>query len=233
MKRLVGRANVDLRVDYKRALRECGSQPDPYRRERCKRQVRTDLPPLIDFDGLFIPDYHRTLALIAPALAFEDIIVEKNPRRLEKIEKTLGRDVKPVTLLGASGWNSPSLPEKAERYVENAIFTDGFYAQGDDKPTAAFVTAFHKEFNRTPRLPEALFFDAVTIVRQIVEAQGPTTRNDMREALRRVHEFAGVTGKTSFRAGQDAQKSVRILTIKDSQIREAPPPSEDAPAPAK
>jgi len=232
VKRLVGRARVDLRYDYKKAIRECGKKGDPYRRERCKRKVRTDLPPLVDFDGLFIPDYPRTLALIAPALAFEDIIVETDKRRLKKIEKTLGRKVKPVRLMGASGWNSPALPEKAERYVENALFTDGFYSGGDDKATAAFVTEFRKQFQRTPGLPEGLFFDAIKIVRQIIEAQAPQNRNTMREALRRVHDFPGVTGKTSFRAGQDATKDVRVLTIKNSQIVEVPPPAEEAPAPA-
>src|SRR6185503_4752339 len=97
------------------------------------------------------------LALIAPALAFEDIIVEKDPRYLRKIEKTLGRKITPVTLMGASGWNSPKLPEKAGRYVENALFTDAFFAGQDSKEVQSFVTEFRKAFQRTPGLPEALF----------------------------------------------------------------------------
>lgn len=231
VKRIVGRDQLDLRVDYKRAIRECESQPDPYRRDRCKRKAKSDLKPIVDFDGLFIPDYPRTLSLIAPALAFEDIIVELDPRRIRTIEKTLDRKVKPVRLLGASGWNSPTLPEKAERYVENAIFTDGFFAGAEDKQTVEFVTAFRKQFSRTPILPEALFYDAVRMIKQVVLTSGPQTRNDLREALRRVDKFPGVTGETSFRAGQDAKKKVRILTIKDGNIVEAAPPSEKAPTP--
>ena len=30
VKRIVGRDQLDLRVDYKRAIRECESQPDPF-----------------------------------------------------------------------------------------------------------------------------------------------------------------------------------------------------------
>ena len=78
-------------------------------------------------------------------------------------------------------------------------------------------------------LQDALFFDAVRIVRQVIEKQKPPTRNAMREALRRVDSFNGATGKTSFRAGQDAQKSIHILKIKNSRIVEAPPPVEKAP----
>ena len=229
VKRLVGRARLNIRRDYKEAVKECEKQPDPYRVQRCIRKVKSDLPPVIDFDALFIPDYPSTLALVAPALASEDIIVEQSSRKLEKIEKTLGRKVRPITLLGTSGWNNPVLPKKAERYVENAHFPDGFFPQSNNKSTVKLVSSFRKNFQRTPMLQDALFFDAVRIVRQVIEKQKPPTRNAMREALRRVDSFNGATGKTSFRAGQDAQKSIHILKIKNSRIVEAPPPVEKAP----
>lgn len=229
VKSLVGRDAMELRGDYHAALRECAKQPDSYRKARCERNVRTDLKPIIDFDGLFIPDYPSTLALITPALAFEDIIVEQDPRYLRKIEKTLGRKVTPVTLLGASGWNSSKLPEKAGRYVENALFTDGFFAGDDNKETAAFVNEFRKHFQRTPALPEAMFYDAVRILRQVVTTQSPASREALRQALRGVHDFPGATGKISFREGNDAKREVQILTIKDGGIQEAPAPSEKAP----
>ena len=233
VKRLVGRDALDVRRDYRKARRECEKQPDNYRKVRCEKRVKTDLKPIVDFDGLFIPDYPQRLTLIAPALAFEDIIVENKASRIRRIEKTLGRKVKPVTLLGASGWNNPALPAKAERYVENAIFSDGFFSAADDKVVIAFVDRFRKEFKRTPILPDALFYDAVGIAKQIIENRAPATRNEFREALRRVDKYPGVTGVTSFVAGQEATKSVRILSIRDSKIVEAPPPSEDAPAPAE
>ena len=229
VKRLVGRARLDIRRDYKDAVNECEKQPDPYRIQRCIRKVKSDLPPVVDFEALFIPDYPSTLALVAPALASEDIIVEQNSRKLEKIEKTLGRKVRPITLLGTSGWNNPVLPKKAERYVENAHFPDAFFSKSNNKMTSKLVSSFRKNFQRTPMLQDALFFDAVRMVRMIIEKQKPPTRNAMREALRRVDNFNGATGKTSFRAGQDAQKSIHILKIKNSRIVEAPPPVEKAP----
>jgi hypothetical protein len=54
----------------------------------------------------------------------------------------------------------------------------------------------------------------------------------MREALRRVADFRGVTGKTSFAKATDAEKQIRILTIKNGQIQEIPaidPRNEEAP----
>lgn len=232
VKRLVARDVLDLRWDYKKALRECDKQPDSYRQARCKERAKKDLKPIVDFDGLFIPDYPKSISMITAALAFEDIIVEQNARRLRIIEKTLGRDVNPVTLLGASGWNSADVTERSGRNVENAIFTDGFFEDADDKATQEFVVAYKKAFRRTPRLyPQALFFDNAKILGKILAEQRPATREDLRAALKRVHDYQGVTGKTSFVKSNDASKSVRILTIKNGKILEVPPPDKTPTAP--
>jgi hypothetical protein len=42
----------------------------------------------------------------------------------------------------------------------------------------------------------------------------------MREAIRHVTAYPGVTGKTSFAASPDAQKEIRLLTIKNGEIKE-------------
>ncbi|MGF1509122.1 MAG: penicillin-binding protein activator [Myxococcota bacterium] len=223
VKALVARDDLDRRQDYRKALEECQKQPDPYRKARCRENVRKNLRPLIDFEGLFIPDYPRSISMISAALAFEDVIVERDPERLEVIEKTLGRSVTPVTLLGASGWNSDELIERADRNVENAVFTDAFYAQSDDPETQAFVSRYRETHGRTPRLyPEALLYDSARIIRRVFELR-PQTRPAFRDALSRISDFAGVTGRTSFDGGTDASKDLKILTIRDGHIRLAPP----------
>jgi ABC-type branched-subunit amino acid transport system substrate-binding protein len=220
VKSLVARDVLGLRSDYKKAIEECDKQPDNYRKARCKEKATADLKPLVDFDGLFIPDYPKTISMISAALAFEDIIVETDPKHLRKIEQTLGRKVKPVTLLGASGWNSTELPEKAERNVENAVFTDAFFASSDDKQTALFVSEYQKRYKRTPSIVEALAYDSARIIKQVLEKDAPSTREAMREAIRKVADFRGVTGKTSFAKATDAEKEIRILMIKNGKIEE-------------
>jgi ABC-type branched-subunit amino acid transport system substrate-binding protein len=227
VKSIVARDDVERRRDYKKALEECDAQPDSYRKGRCRENVRKNLRPIIDFEGLFIPDYPRSISMISAALAFEDIIVEQDPDRLRVIQRTLGRSVKPVTLLGASGWNSPKLIERADRNVENAIFTDGFFADADDPGTRSFVARYRETHGRTPRLyPEALFYDSARILKSVF-AQSPATRAEFRDRLRQVKAFEGVTGDTSFAGANDAQKTLRILTIQNGAIRLAPP---DGPA---
>ncbi|MCA9554304.1 MAG: penicillin-binding protein activator [Myxococcales bacterium] len=228
VKRLVARDVLNLRGDFKRAEQECDKQPDSYRKARCKDEVKKNLKPIVDFDGLFIPDYPRTIPMISAALAFEDIIVETDPRRLRIIEKTLGRKVKPVTLMGGSGWNSSQVPERSGRNVENALFTDGFFPEADDKVVAEFVNAYQKAYRRTPRLyPEALFWDSARMLGQVLRTQHPTTREALRAGLSGLRDFPGVSGPTSFGGANDAKRPVRILTIKNGRIQDIPDP--DAP----
>lgn len=236
VKRLVARDQLKLRYDFRRAEQACDKQPDAYRKARCKDEVKKNLKPIVDFEGLFIPDYPRTIPMVAAALAFEDIIVETNPRRLRIIEKTLGRKVNPVTLLGGSGWNSDSVPERSGRNVENALFTDGFFAEADDKLVSEFVTAYQKAHRRTPRLyPEALFWDSARMIAHVVKTSAPANREAMRAALSAVKDFPGVAGATSFAGSNDASRPVRMLTISNGRIEEVPdpdaPPAEDGEAP--
>ncbi len=225
IRQLVGRDSPEARADLAQALRECRDLSG-VKRSRCEKEAQNQVKPIIDFDALFIPDYPRTLALVAPALAAEDIIVEREPRYLRRIEKTLGRKITPITLLGASGWNSPALPEKAGRYVENALFPDAFFPGEDTRDVQGFVDTFKAQFGKSPALPEALFYDAIRVIRQVVRAKSPATREDMRAALREVHDFPGVTGKVSFRTSNDVARQVHILTIKDGQITPASLPLE-------
>lgn len=220
VKSLVARDLAGMRGDFRKAVEECDQQPDNYRRARCREHAALDLKPIIDFDALFIPDYEKSIALISAAIAFEDIIVETDKKNLEKIEKTLGHKITPVTLLGGSGWNSQELVDKAKRNVESAVFTEAFFAGSNDSSTAQFVNAYQKRYNRTPRTEEALIYDSARILRMVVDKEHPENREAMREALRHVVSYPGVTGHTSFAQGPDAQKEIRLLTIKNGQIQE-------------
>ena len=226
VKRLVARDQ--LGADYRKAKKECEKQPDAYRKARCQDDAKKNQKPLIDFDALFIPDYYQNVSMISAALAVEDIIVEQDPRRLKNIEKTLGREVKPVTVLGASGWYSGTLLERAERNVENAVFTEAFFAEADDKRTNDFLREYRNKHGREPHLyPEALLFDSARIFRTIVDAQKPQSREDFRAALRGVRDFPGVTGKISFSNGTDAERDVKLIRIKNGKFEEIPPVKTD------
>jgi ABC-type branched-subunit amino acid transport system substrate-binding protein len=218
---LVQKDEPSKRADYRRAIAACKQARDDFRKARCEREARETIPPIIEFEGLFIPDAHQRIALIAPALAAEDVIVERDPRALEPIEKTLGRKVRPITLLGTSAWSSPELPKKAGRTVENAIFADITFDAAGDEAARAFAAAFRKHFGRRPERQDALLYDAIRFVREVLTIEGLSTTDDLRAAMHQVRAFRGVTGEVSFEDGPVAHRTLAILTIENQIIRNA------------
>ena len=85
-------------------------------------------PPVLDGDVIFVPDFARTVTLLAPTLAAEDVVTACDPAEVATIQKVSPWVVKPVLLLGGNGWDDPAIVEKAGRYVECAVFVDGFFA---------------------------------------------------------------------------------------------------------
>lgn len=213
VRRLVGRADPTKHPNYARLVAECRKAPDDFRRKRCKRNIPGELPPIIEFDALFIPDTSRRIALVAPAVIAEDVVVERDPKRLKRIERTLGRKVEPIRLLGTSAWNDPDLPRAVDRAVEHAVFADV------PPPGAKDGQGFKKHLRRSPNRAEQLVYDAVRFVADAVRTSKPTSTNDLRGALHDVRNFRGLTGKISFESGTLAERDFVILTIENGAIR--------------
>jgi len=225
VKKLVGRYWLDQREDYNSRAREVlDNVKDPFRRRKLLEELRKRVDPIVDFDALFIPDYYKNIGLVAPALAVEDVITNACDKRdIEKIAKTLGkepREIKTVQLLGGSMWNFPELVERAGKFVQCAVFVDGFFAGSDRKETHDFVEAYQKAAGKTPGLLEAEGYDTGRILRQIIERSRPASRSELREALLKVKDFPGATGTTTINAKREFDKPLFFLTIDRDQIRE-------------
>jgi hypothetical protein len=225
VKRLVGR-QADHREEYLARKREIEANvKDPFRQRKMKEEALKKLEPIIDFDALFIPDYYRTIGLVAPALAVEDVITNACDKRdLERIAKTAGKGdasaVKTVQLLGGNGWNFPELVERGGKFVQCAVFVDGFFAGSDRKETRTFVNEFRTATARDPALLEAVGYDTAKILRTVIERQKPSSRAALRDALLQVRDFPGATGPTTINAKREAEKPLFMLTIEGGEIRE-------------
>jgi ABC-type branched-subunit amino acid transport system substrate-binding protein len=183
-----------------------------------------------DFDAVFLPDFAKNVALIAPALAVEDIVTQTcDPREVERIRKVTGReDLKAVQLLGANGWDDPSLVERAGKYVECAIFVDGFFAASERPATKAFVTAFAARHGHPPSILEASAHDAAALIRRAVEG-GAGNRDAVRDALAGTRSIPGATGDLSFDPRREVSKPLFFLTVEKGAVRELTPAELAAP----
>jgi len=188
--------------------------------------------PAVDFDAVFIPDFATQVALLTPALAVEDVYTETcDPREAERVRRATGRaDQRPVQLLGANGWDDPSLVDKAGKYVECAIFVDGFFAASSRPATRAFVNAFQLKYGHPPSILEASAYDTARLVRAVLEG-GASSRDGVRERLAARKGFPGATGDLSFDERREVTKQLFYLTVERGAVRELAP-EELGPAPA-
>jgi ABC-type branched-subunit amino acid transport system substrate-binding protein len=231
VKGLVGKLWLEERTDYVSAAKEIAqTETDPFRRRKALEKLRDKLPPVTDFQAVFIPDFAKNVALVTPALAVEDVVTQTcDAREVERIKRVTGReDLTAVQLLGANGWDDPALVERAGKYVECAVFVDGFFAASERPETKAFTTAFQARFAHPPSILEASAYDAARLLRKALEG-GAATREAVREALAATRAFAGATGELSFDARREVQKPLFFLTVDKAVVRELTP-QELAPA---
>ena len=234
-KKLVGRYYLEDRHDFLEASGKIqGSGMSAFRKRKAMEKLRSSLKPLVDFEALFIPDDWRSVGLVAPALAVEDIITNAcDPRDLERIRRTTGnKNLRTVTLLGTNQWSSPKgrsgIPELVERggkFVTCSVYVDGFYVASDRPATKRFVESYRRAYpdQREPGLLEAIGYDSAGMFRRVVERGRPATRAEFRERIASLKDFEGATGRTSFDDAREAHRPLFILNIENDGVREVEP----------
>src|SRR3990170_4202294 len=163
-----------------------------------RRLVKT-FETTVAVDALYIPDYFDIIGLIAPHLAYYN--------------------VKDVKLLGANGWNSPKLVELAGKYVEGAVFTDGFFTGSKREAVSRFINDFKNLYGTEPGIIAAQAYDATRMMAEAI-LSGNGKRDEARNYLANLKKFRGVTGDIAFDSNREAIKELFILSVKKGQIVE-------------
>ena len=237
VQRMVGRSPEDLdeRQQFSEQAEKITKEiSDPYRRRKALSQLRNQQAPIVDFDAVFIPDAARTVRLIAPAIAAEDVITTGcDTRELEVVKRTTKNEqLRTVQLLGTSLWDSPDLVDERSgvaRYVQCSIFVDVFFANSERPATRKFVDEFSTTYRRPPGFLEAHAYDAAGLLKRILEERRPQSRDELRAALANAGKpFEGAAGDTVFGKDREAQKAFFWLWINRGSIvefdPEGPPP---------
>jgi ABC-type branched-subunit amino acid transport system substrate-binding protein/predicted negative regulator of RcsB-dependent stress response len=157
------------------------------------------LPPIVDFDALFIPESHEKVVLIAPALAFHEATG--------------------ATLLGTDAWNDPELVSIARHHVEGALYTANFYADSSVGYVRDFASRYAATFGTQADDLSAHGFDAANLV-FVQFARGAHSRADVRQGILAVNSFPGVSGILAMRADGNARKRPFLLNVNRGHIVE-------------
>jgi branched-chain amino acid transport system substrate-binding protein len=160
------------------------------------QKSKEDPKPIINFKAIFIPDDVNKINLVVPQLAYYDITG--------------------VQLLGNNGWNSPELIRDSGKFVEGAIFVDGFSTDGSLPEVRSFVTDFEDTFGFSPTLLEALSFDTTKLILKTLSSRGEVSP----EALLSLREYRGVTGFTGFTFDGEGVRTLFLLQVSEGKIRQ-------------
>lgn len=219
IKKLIGRHHLEAR------------QVDPHWEalNRKSKDRAQHVPPVVDFEALFIPDGGQRVRLMLPFLAYWDIEVKNDPALspLEFASKYGGDTPQLVQILGASGFNDPRLTRDPPTQALNALFVDAFWTES--AAAAPFVEAWVAEHGRPPPVLAAHAYDAAKLLARVVP--GAADRDAVRRGLVGVGAYDGVFGPTRVGGDGEIELSLQVLTIDPLHgVVPAPMPSAEEPA---
>ncbi|MCG3172880.1 MAG: hypothetical protein GMKNLPBB_01051 [Myxococcota bacterium] len=215
-RKLVGRYYLELRKEFFDPVKRKELEGlKGWVRNRKLEELQASVPPVVDFDAVFIPDYYQPVAGIAPALAVEDVILYTSSDYHQKriMDATGLKDLKLVRLLGIDSWNHPKLIDLGEKYVEESVFVDGWNPRSGWPETKGFVSVWRSAYNGEPNLYAAQGFDTMAMVSQAVSMRQPSSRLEARKLLAAIRDFPGALGKTSFGPEGEAEHPLTLFTV--------------------
>jgi branched-chain amino acid transport system substrate-binding protein len=154
-----------------------------------------------DAEFLFTPQYYNEVALIVQQA------------------HQLGWK-KPI--LGSDSWGSAETVKLCGKDCYGLFFSSHYAAAGAKGATREFIDRYQKAYGYVPDDVAALTWDSIRIVQRAVQDCGKLTgdfktdRRCVRNALARIKEFDGITGKMTFTEDGDPVKCAVIVRISDA-----------------
>ena len=146
---------------------------------------------------IFIPGYYEEVGLII------------------KQAREMGID---VPLMGADGWDSPTLLELAGADALNNTFTTNHYSSEDtDGIIQDFNEKFEAKYNKSPDAFNALGYDTVYLLVDAIKRAGAVDSVKIKDALAATKELELVTGLYSVDENHHPVKAATILEYKDGE----------------
>ncbi|MDD5232425.1 MAG: ABC transporter substrate-binding protein [Syntrophales bacterium] len=124
-----------------------------------------------------------------------------------------------VPFIGSDSWGSAELVKLCGGDCEGYYFSTHYAADAATPATRKFIDGYKAKYGVVPDDVAALTYDSFGLLFQAVKTAGKTDRQAVRDALSRIPNYDGVTGKMQFQEGSgDPIKSAVILQIKDGKF---------------
>lgn len=146
-------------------------------------------------DFIFIPGYYGEVGLIV------------------KQAREAGID---VPLMGADGWDSPTLVELAGKdALNNTFLTNHYSSQDPEQKIQDFVKAFTDKNGEAPNTFHALGYDTVYFIKDAIDRAGSTDGEAIKNALAETTDLSLITGTFTIDENHNPVKSATVLEYVD------------------
>ena len=124
-----------------------------------------------------------------------------------------------VPLMGADGWDSPTLVDLAGKdALNNTFITNHYSAQDPDTKIQEFVTKFKEKYkDKSPDAFNALGYDSVYLLVDAIKRAGSLDREAVKDALAETKDISLVTGVVTIDKNHNPIKSATILEYVDGE----------------
>lgn len=198
VQRLTGTFYMEDRASEYAQRLKAYQEKNPKRSARSSAPTIEDiLPPIVDFDAVFIPETAVGVGQIVPAFAYNN--------------------VRGVRFLGTNAWNSDSLIRRAGKSVEGSVFVDSVLTTDPNFRSSEFFTTYKATFDEEPGRNEIQAFDSAMILRQII-GSGETTRVGLQSRLASIQNAPGALGRVSAAGDREFRRPTTVLTVNGGKI---------------
>lgn len=124
-------------------------------------------------------------------------------------------------IVGSDSWGSAETVELCGKDCYGLFFSTHYAAAGATGATKEFIERYQKKYGYVPDDVAALTWDSLGIVKTAIESLDKLTgkiekdRQAVRDAMAKVQEFDGITGKMTFTEDGDPIKCAVIVKISD------------------
>jgi len=120
---------------------------------------------------------------------------------------------------GGDGWDSPDMIKVAgAAALNNTYFTNHYSVEDPDATIQAFVKAYQAKYNKVPDSFAALGYDSAKLLAQAIKDAGAADPVKIKDALAKIKDFQGITGKMSINAQHNPIKKIVVIEYKDGKL---------------
>jgi branched-chain amino acid transport system substrate-binding protein len=124
-------------------------------------------------------------------------------------------------IVGSDSWGSAETVELCGKDCYGLFFSTHYAAAGAEGATKAFIDRYNKKHGYVPDDVAALTWDALGLVQTAIQSCGKITgnvekdRQCIRDAMAKIKEYDGITGKMTFTEDGDPIKCAVLVKISD------------------